>query len=166
MRRGDRLFQIIQLLRRRRGVTTAALLAEKLEVSERTIYRDIADLIATGTPIEGEAGVGYRLHADYDLPPLMFDRDEIQALVLGARIVQQFGDEALAQAGTRVLAKVATAVPKELQAGLNATTLFATGAGALGTRAVFPDALSLTREALIARRKLPLSYRAKADEPT
>jgi predicted DNA-binding transcriptional regulator YafY len=166
MRRADRLFQIIQLLRRRRAVTTAASLAEKLEVSERTIYRDIADLIASGTPIEGEAGVGYRLHADYDLPPLMFDRDEIQALVLGARIVQQFGDAALAQAGTRVLAKVAAAVPKELQAVLNATTLFAPGAGAMVNRGAFSDALSLAREALIVRRKLRLSYRAKADEPT
>lgn len=165
MRRADRLFQIIQLLRRRRAVTTAAALAEELEVSERTIYRDIADLVASGTPIEGEAGVGYRLHADYDLPPLMFDRDEIQALVLGARIVQQFGDAALAQAGTRVLAKVSAAVPKELQAVLNATTLFAPGA-APSHRGAFSDALSLTREALIARRKLRLSYRAKEDELT
>ncbi len=112
MRRADRLFQIIQLLRRRRGVTTAASLAAKLEVSERTIYRDIADLIASGTPIDGEAGVGYRLSDDYDLPPLMFDRDELQALALGARVVGQFGDSALGTAAASVLAKVSAVLPR------------------------------------------------------
>jgi len=96
MRRADRLFRIVQLLRRRRTITTAAQLASKLEISERTVYRDIRDLILAGTPIDGAAGVGYRLRPDYDLPPLMFDREEIQALVLGARIVRQFGDPALA----------------------------------------------------------------------
>jgi predicted DNA-binding transcriptional regulator YafY len=100
MRRADRLFQIIQLLRRRRTVTTAAQIAEKLEVSERTVYRDIRDLTLAGTPIEGAAGVGYRIRPGYDLPPLMFDREEIQALVLGARIVRQFGDPALARGAT------------------------------------------------------------------
>lgn len=81
MRRGDRLFQVVQLLRRRRGATTAAYIAERLGISARTVYRDIRDLIASGTPIDGEAGVGYRMRPGYDLPPLMFDRDEIQALV-------------------------------------------------------------------------------------
>src|SRR5205823_7332283 len=85
MRRADRLFQIIQLLRRRRTVTTAAQIASRLEVSERTVYRDVRDLILAGTPIDGEAGVGYRIRPGYDLPPLMFDREEVQALVLGAR---------------------------------------------------------------------------------
>src|SRR5436309_610459 len=85
MRRADRLFQIIQLLRRRRTAATAQGIAERLGVSERTIYRDIRDLVLAGTPIDGEAGVGYRIRPGYDLPPLMFDRDEIQALVLAAR---------------------------------------------------------------------------------
>ena len=98
MRRADRLFQIVQLLRRRRTVTTAKQIASRLEISERTVYRDIRDLVLAGTPIDGEAGVGYRIRAGYDLPPLMFDREEIQALVLGARIVRQFGDPALARA--------------------------------------------------------------------
>lgn len=162
MRRTDRLFQIIELLRRRRTSTTAAFLAEKLEVSERTIYRDIADLVATGTPIDGEAGVGYRLRAGYDLPPLMFDRDEIQALVLGARIVQQFGDAALARAGTRVLGKVAAMLPKELQPVMSTTTLFAPPSS---FAAAFSDALLQVREALQARRKMHLTYRAQ-DEHT
>src|ERR1051326_5871869 len=115
MRRADRLFQIIQLLRRRRTAARAADIAERLGVSERTIYRDVRDLVLAGTPIDGEAGVGYRIRPGYDLPPLMFDRDEIQALVLGARIVRQFGDPALARASDAILAKVATVLPKELE---------------------------------------------------
>ena len=71
MRRADRLFQIIQLLRGRRRAVTARWLAEQLEVSERTVYRDIRDLMASGTPIEGETGVGYSLRSGYDLPPFV-----------------------------------------------------------------------------------------------
>ena len=114
MRRADRLFQIVNVLRRRRTATTAAHLGERLGVSERTVYRDVRDLVLAGTPIDGEAGVGYRICPGYDLPPLMFDRDEIQALVLGARIVRQFGDPALARASDAILAKVAAIVPKDL----------------------------------------------------
>ena len=84
MRRADRLFHIIQLIRGRR-LTTAAYLAQRLEVSERTIYRDIADLQVQGVPIEGEAGVGYRLGAGFDLPPMMFTQDEAKALVASVR---------------------------------------------------------------------------------
>src|SRR5216683_118253 len=124
MRRADRLFQIVQLLRRRRTVTTAKQIGQKLEVSERTVYRDIRDLILAGTPIDGEAGVGYRLRSSYDLPPLMFDREEIQALVLGARIVAQFGDPALARASESILSKVAGVLPKELEPLLADTRLF------------------------------------------
>src|SRR5215470_12590932 len=115
MRRADRLFQIVQLLRRRRTATTATHIAERLGVSERTVYRDVQDLIAAGTPIDGEAGVGYRLRPGYDLPPLMFDRDEIQALVIGVRIVRQFGDPALARASQSILDKVANVLPRELE---------------------------------------------------
>lgn len=114
MRRADRLFQIVQLLRARRLVT-AAQLATELEVSPRTVYRDIADLIASGVPIDGEAGVGYLLARGFDLPPLMFDADEIGALVLGARMVQAHGDEDLARRARSVLSKVETVVPERLR---------------------------------------------------
>src|SRR3989441_4605814 len=124
MRRADRLFQIIQLLRRRRTATTATHIAERLGVSERTVYRDIRDLVLAGTPIDGEAGIGDRIRPGYDLPPLMFDRDEIQALVLGARIVRQFGDPALARASDAVLSKVAAVIPKDLAPLLTETRLF------------------------------------------
>jgi predicted DNA-binding transcriptional regulator YafY len=155
MRRADRLFQIIQLLRRRRTATTATAIAERLGVSERTVYRDMRDLVLAGTPIDGEAGVGYRIRPGYDLPPLMFDRDEIQALVLGARIVHQFGDPALARASEAILNKVAAVIPKDLAPLLTDARLFVpTTIG--GARSA--DALSVAREALIARRKLQLSY--------
>jgi predicted DNA-binding transcriptional regulator YafY len=159
MRRADRLFQIVNVLRRRRTATTATHLAERLGVSERTVYRDIRDLILSGTPIDGEAGVGYRIRAGYDLPPLMFDRDEIQALVLGARIVRQFGDPALARACDAILVKVAAVVPKDLVSLVAETQLFVPSTIGAGRSA---DALTVAREALNARRKLDLSY-AKAD---
>src|SRR5262245_38406634 len=127
MRRADRLFQIVQLLRRRKRATTARSIAEQLEISERTVYRDIRDLISSGTPIDGEAGVGYRLQPGYDLPPLMFDREEIQALVLGARIVRQFGDPALARASDAILGKVAAILPPDLVSLLDDTRLFVPG---------------------------------------
>ena len=90
MRRADRLFQIVQYLRGGRLVT-AANLAERLEVTTRTIYRDVADLMASGVPIEGEAGLGYVMRDGYDLPPLMFTNDEIVALVAGARMIKAWG---------------------------------------------------------------------------
>jgi len=123
MRRADRLFQIVQLLRGRR-VVTAAELAEELEVSLRTIYRDVRDLIGTGVPIEGEAGVGYCLPRGFDLPPLMFDEEEIGALVLGARMVQAWGDAALARRARSVLSKVETVLPDRLRPRLEGVELF------------------------------------------
>jgi len=116
VRRADRLFQIVQLLRARKLITAAGLAAE-LEISPRTVYRDVADLMASGVPIEGEAGVGYALPHGFDLPPLMFDDEEIGALVLGARMVQAFGDEALAERARTLLAKVEAVVPERLRKG-------------------------------------------------
>jgi predicted DNA-binding transcriptional regulator YafY len=118
MRRADRLFQIVQLLRARRLVT-AAQLARELEVSPRTVYRDVADLIASGVPIDGEAGMGYLLARSFDLPPLMFDDEEIGALVLGARMVQAHGDEDLARRARSVLSKVEAVVPERLRKGFD-----------------------------------------------
>ncbi|MDJ0950377.1 MAG: YafY family protein [Alphaproteobacteria bacterium] len=110
MRRADRLFQIVQYLRGGRLVT-AATLAERLEVSERTIYRDIADLQASGVPIDGEAGVGYLLRDGYDLPPLMFSRDEIVSLVAGARLIRAWGGAAMARAAEEALVKIEAVLP-------------------------------------------------------
>jgi predicted DNA-binding transcriptional regulator YafY len=123
MRRADRLFDIIQMLRRRK-LTTARQLAEALEVSERTIYRDIRDLIVSGVPIDGEAGVGYLLRRGFDLPPLMFTPTEIEALVLGARIVAASGDPELAAAAEDALVKVEAVLPERLRDVAEATALY------------------------------------------
>jgi predicted DNA-binding transcriptional regulator YafY len=163
VRRADRLFRIVQLLRRRRTVMTAAQIADKMEISERTVYRDVRDLIAAGTPIAGEAGIGYRLQPGYDLPPLMFDREEIQALVLGARIVAQFGDPALARASESILSKVAAVLPKDLEPLLADTRLFVPNTR---SRARSAAGLAVAREALVAQRRIRLMYSNEKGEET
>ena len=115
MRRADRLFQIIQILRRSTRPVTAAALAEELEVSKRTVYRDVADLIGQRVPIEGEAGLGYLIASDYDMPPLMLTPDEIEAVMLGAQWVAGRSDKALANAARDVMAKIAAVVPERLR---------------------------------------------------
>lgn len=115
MRRADRLFQIIQILRRSPQPITAAALGHELEVSPRTVYRDIADLIGQRVPIAGEAGLGYVMAADYDMPPLMLTPAELEAIVLGAQWVALRGDRQLSPAARDVLAKINTVVPDHLQ---------------------------------------------------
>src|SRR5213079_312899 len=112
MRRADRLFQIVQFLRGRR-LTTAAFLGGRLGVSLRTVYRDVRDLSLSGVPIEGEAGVGYALRRDFDLPPIMFDYEEIEALTAGARMVQAWSSPRLARAAQAALDKIAAALPSD-----------------------------------------------------
>lgn len=154
MRRAERLFEIVHYLRGRR-LTTAAQLGEWLEVSERTIYRDIADLLKSGVPIDGEAGVGYRLRADFDLPPLMFNRHEIEALVVGARMVESWAGPGLATAARSAMAKIATVVPGDVRVKLESTRIFSPGFfvdPALSAR------MDLLRQAIDQRHKLSLRY--------
>src|SRR5262245_15535558 len=115
MRRADRLFQIIQILRRSRRPATADGIAAELETSKRSVYRDIATLIGQRVPIRGEAGIGYVLDRGYDLPPLMLTPDEIEAAVLGAQWVSVTGDAALAAAASDLLAKIGAVVPENLR---------------------------------------------------
>ena len=122
MRRADRLFQIVQQLRGGRLVT-ARMLGERLEVSERTIYRDIADLQSTGVPIDGEAGVGYLMREGFELPPLMFSRDEIVALVAGARMVRAFGGAQMARAAEEALVKIGAVLPEAEKARIARTEI-------------------------------------------
>jgi predicted DNA-binding transcriptional regulator YafY len=117
MRRADRLFQIVQHLRGGRLVT-ARKLSETLEVSERTIYRDIADLQSTGVPVDGEAGVGYLMREGFELPPLMFSRDEIVALVAGARLARAWGGVTVARAAEEALIKIEAVLPDAERARL------------------------------------------------
>lgn len=154
MRRADRLFHLVQLLRGRRS-TTAAELAERLEVSERTIYRDVRDLVLSGVPIEGEAGVGYRLGRSFELPPLMFTVDEIEALVLGARMVETYGDRDLRQAARRALDKVEGVLPESARPRLRDTALFTVSFDVPETTA---QHMSILRTAVHDQRVVLLRY--------
>ncbi len=127
MRRADRLFQIVQHLRGGRLVT-ARQLSERLEVSERTIYRDIADLQSTGVPIDGEAGVGYIMRQGFELPPLMFTRDEIVALVAGARLIRAWGGVSMARGAEEALVKIEAVLPKEERSRITGTQIHAPSA--------------------------------------
>ncbi len=122
MRRADRLFQIVQHLRGRR-LTTAAHLAQRLQTSTRTIYRDIRDLSLSGVPIEGEAGVGYRLARGFEVPPLMFDLDEIQALAAGLRFVRAWSGPQLRLAAETALGKIRHVIPPARAAALDQSPL-------------------------------------------
>lgn len=150
MRRADRLFQIVQILRRGRLVTASAIAAE-LEVSTRTVYRDVADLMATGVPIDGAAGAGYLLRRGYDLPPLMFTQDEIEALVLGVRMVQTYGDPALRRAAADVLAKAQAVLPESRAMAIDGVALGAYADGCAG-----PMTVSLEDVRRAIRERLPL----------
>lgn len=125
MRRAERLFQLIQILRRQRRPVTAEAMAAELEVSVRTVYRDVAELIGQRVPIEGAAGLGYVLREGFDLPPLMFTEDELEALLLGTRIVESWADPALGRAARDVLAKIAAVLPARLRARVASLTLAA-----------------------------------------
>ncbi|MDH3595955.1 MAG: YafY family transcriptional regulator [Rhodospirillales bacterium] len=162
MRRADRLFEIIQLLRRRK-LARARDLAETLEVSERTIYRDVRDLMASGVPIDGEAGVGYILREGYDLPPLMFNEQEIEALVLGVRIVESWADPKLAEAAANVIAKVESIIPERLRRHMAETALLAPADHFMEPIAVDPSEL---RRAVRGRFKVRFAYRDGEGRPT
>jgi predicted DNA-binding transcriptional regulator YafY len=155
MRRADRLFEIIQILRRRKA-TRAADLAAILEVSERTIYRDISDMVSRGVPIDGEAGVGYVLRPGFDLPPLMFNENEIEALLLGARIVQSWADPELAAAAVSVMDKVGAVSPATLRRQLDLARLWAPADHAREAIAIDQAAL---RHAIRSQRKIRFTYR-------
>ena len=154
MRRAERLFQIVQLIRGRR-LSTAAFLAQRLEVSERTVYRDVADLMAQGVPIEGEAGVGYRMQSGFDLPPLMFTKDEAQALVAAVRIAQARLDVALGRHAESALSKVLAVLPVAARAAAESLAVYAPPVGPdEATRA----RLETLRVATEARHKLRFTY--------
>jgi predicted DNA-binding transcriptional regulator YafY len=163
MRRADRLFQIIQILRRSTRPVTAAALAEELEVSKRTVYRDVADLIGQRVPIDGEAGFGYLLASDYDMPPLMLTPDEIEAVMLGAQWVAGRSDKVLANAARDVVAKIAAVVPERMR-----PIVLEPSVGVKPTVAEPEDRVdaSTLRSAIRNGRKLRLWYRSEAGEET
>src|SRR5262250_3192901 len=156
MRRADRLFQIIQILRRTSRPITADALAAELEISKRTVYRDIADLVGQRVPIRGEAGVGYVLEAGLDLPPLMLTQDEIEAAVLGAQWVARHSDAALARAAQDLIAKIGAVVPERLR-----PYVFEPATDMPPARSLATDGLDMAqvRTQIDAGRKIQLCYR-------
>jgi predicted DNA-binding transcriptional regulator YafY len=155
MRRADRLFHLVQVLRNRR-FCTGDQLAEALGVSKRTVYRDVRDLQLSGIPIHGEAGVGYQLQRGFELPPLMFNAAEVEALVLGARVVETWGDPELAAAVRSAMAKVEEVLPEPLRRLLFDTPLYAPAGPR--SRTLTQGPLSAVRRALADRRKLAIHY--------
>ena len=162
MRRADRLFQIVQLVRGRR-LTTAAFLARRLDVSERTVYRDVADLLHQGVPIEGEAGVGYRLGKGFELPPLMFTADEARALVASVRMAQVWQDPVMAQASQVALGKILSILPNAARVAAESMVVFAPPLG-LDPRVQLN--LQTLREAAQAHRRVQVAYSDAADQLT
>ncbi|MGM9427360.1 helix-turn-helix transcriptional regulator [Hydrogenophaga sp. MI9] len=159
MRRADRLFALVQLIRGRR-LSTAAWLAGRLEVSPRTVYRDVADLQLQGVPIEGEAGVGYRLGRGFELPPLMFTADEARALAVATRIAQQWLDPALARAAGDAMSRVLSVLPAATRAEVDRMPMMAPP---VGLPPGVGNALQLLREASTHRRLVELAYRDALD---
>lgn len=155
MRRADRLFQLVQLVRGRR-LTTAEWLAGRLEISLRTVYRDVADLQQQGVPIEGEAGVGYRMRAGFDLPPLMFSTGEAKALVACARLAQPRLDTELARDADSALSKILAVLPAAARAAAEGMAVYAIDVA--GTDLATRQRLQVLREAFEARRVLTLDY--------
>ena len=155
MRRADRLFDILQTLRMAVRPMTAATIAERLEVTVRTVYRDIATLQARRIPIEGAAGIGYMLRPGFDLPPLMFTVDEIDAIAVGARLVRRLRDPGLQDAANGVLAKVATVLPEALRSGVTAAPFFVSDGSADEPTGID---LSDVRRAIRETRKVRITY--------
>ena len=160
MSRTNRLFQLMDALRGKRRPVTAFQLAEQLGVSERTIYRDIQTLAQLGAPVDGSAGVGYLLRSGFFLPPLMFDADELEALVLGARWVRHQGDAALSEAAERALAKIATATPRDLRDHMAETSLWVPAGPQAASKEPF---VQPAREAIRRQCKLRIAYRDEKD---
>jgi predicted DNA-binding transcriptional regulator YafY len=154
MRRADRLFQIVHHLRARR-LTTAAQLAEWLKVSVRTVYRDIQDLSVSGVPVRGEAGVGYRIDRSYDLRPVMFTPDEVEAVVLGLRMAASFGGPDLLPHTESALARITLALPEARRGEMENSRMFAPRVA--GDAAAW-ERIGPMRHAMAARRVVRCEY--------
>ena len=163
MRKASRLFEIIQILRLAKRPITAAQIAERLEVTQRSIYRDIAALQAMRVPIEGGRGIGYILRPGFDLPPLMFSIDEVEAIVLGLALLDRTGDIGLKQAAKQAGQKIAGALPEPLRRNIDGNALHAWGDIASPPQAID---LGLIRHAIREERKLAIAYRDEGGRET
>lgn len=155
MSRSERLFDLLEVLRRHRRPVSGRALAEEIGVSLRTLYRDIASLQAQGATIEGEAGVGYVLRPGFLLPPLMFTPEEIEALVLGSRWVAGRADGRLAEAARSALARIGAVLPPDLREEMEGSSLFIAPGAPIPADAI--DS-AILRKAIRTESKLLLNY--------
>ena len=163
MRRADRLLNIAHFLRSRRSAVTAREIAEEFQVCTRTIYRDIEDLVYSGAPINGEAGVGYIIDKQYYLPPITFDPDELEAIGLGIGVVSQWTDARFAAKAESALRKIEAVLPASLQGELQQVTTYSRP-----TPDTIPWSVSFSdvREAIRTRRKLFIAYSDESGQRT
>jgi predicted DNA-binding transcriptional regulator YafY len=163
MNRTERLLNLLQILRSYRYAVSGERLAERLGVSIRTLYRDIATLQRQGAEIAGETGVGYILKPTFFLPPLMLTETEMQALLLGTEWVSQFGDAPLSQGATDALHKITAVLPATIKNALNA---FALRVGPPIAESLVKEDLSVLREAIAKQKKIYISYKSKDNKQT
>lgn len=163
MRRADRLIKIVHFLRRRRRAVTAQRIAEEFNICTRTVYRDIQDLMDSGTPITGEAGVGYVIDKQYYLPPITFDADELEAIGLGISMVRQWTDDEFATKANNAFEKIQAVLPANLQGELQQITTYS-----VPTRPALPWTVSFSglRECIRTQRKIRIEYSDEAKQET
>lgn len=163
MRRADRLIKMVHFLRRRRRAVTAKRIAEEFGICTRTVYRDIQDLMDSGTPITGEAGVGYIIDKQYYLPPITFDADEMEAIGLGISMVRQWTDDRFAAKADSAFGKIQAVLPANLQGELQQIATYA-----VGSRGKIPWTVSFSdiREYIRTRRKLHIEYTDETQQPS
>lgn len=163
MRRADRLIKIVHFLRRRRRAVTAKRIAEEFDICTRTVYRDIQDLVDSGTPITGEAGVGYIIDKQYYLPPVTFDPDELEAIGLGISMVRQWTDDKFAAKANSAFEKIQAVLPSNLQGELQQITTYS-----MPTSTAVPWTVSFSdlRECIRSRRKIKITYTDEARQNT
>lgn len=161
MRRADRLIKIVHYLRRMRRAVTARQIADRFEICQRTVYRDIRDLMNSGVPIYGEAGVGYLIDKKYHLPPVMFDFDELEAIVLGINMVRTWTDEKFSEIAESALEKVQAVLPESLLNDMQQLTTYSEeSSGKIPWEVSFSD----IRECIRSRHKIKFHYTDLSDK--
>jgi len=163
MKRADRMFQIVSFMQSRRMAVTAQRIADEFDISVRTVYRDVQDLIVSGVPISGEAGVGYLIDKSHCLPPMALEVGELETLMLGAAMVSTYTDAAMAKSARRLVGKIKNVLNEKDRATFAGTALFAPATDALIPWSVDFSAL---RAAIRSKQKLKLAYEDKDGEPT
>ncbi|OUR95392.1 hypothetical protein A9Q84_16285 [Halobacteriovorax marinus] len=163
MRKAERLFQLVTLLRGRRQILTAEVIAKSLHVSVRTVYRDIQALSLSGVPIEGEAGVGYRLSSSFNIPPVMFNQEEITALSLALKMVKGHSDEVLSRGAASAEDKILSIIPDNVREVIDKLPYYVPNFSNYREETKWH---TLLREACLMHQKVLVTYKDQNDVQT